>query len=122
MPTMWLGFSRHNLKQGRGDSAAKRLNAIPRRRGTFMRTQAFRVAQDRRINTVRMAQFDAVDEGTAIFKVAASRKDVPAGGRWLTLDADGLSLPNDCYLRLCGEAQKMLAGKARISMTIPMKP
>jgi hypothetical protein len=69
-----------------------------------------------------MAQFDAVDEGTAIFKVAASRQDVPAGGRWLTLDADGLSLPNDWYLRLCGEAQKMLSGKARISMTIPMNP
>lgn len=118
MATMSPGFSRHNLKQGRGDAAAKRLNTIPRCRGTVMRTKACRVAQDRRINTVRMAQFDGVDEGAAIFKVAASKQDVPAKSIWLTLDADGLSLPNDWYLRLRGEAQRMLAGKA----TIPIKP
>ena len=122
MPTMWPGFSWCNLKQDDPEAAAKRLNSIPRRGGVFMWAQACQFAQDPRINTVWMAQFDEVDEGTAIFKVAASRKDVPAGGRWLTLDADGLSLPNDWYLRLCGEAQKMLAGKAWISMTIPLKP
>lgn len=99
MPTMWPGFSWYNQKNG-----ASPLNQVPRLGGKFMWSQAYRYVQNSNINTIWMAQFDEVDEGTAIFKVAATASEVPAQGTWLTLDADGTSLPNDWYLRLCGQA------------------
>ena len=54
------------------------------------------------------AMFDEVDEGTAMFKVAASPRDVPADVPLVTLDVDGEHLPSDWYLRLAREAQKAL--------------
>jgi hypothetical protein len=69
-----------------------------------------------------MAQFDEVDEGTAIYKVASTQREVPAEGKWLTLDADGIELPNDWYLRLVGEAQEMMQGKIGLTDTIPIAP
>ena len=66
-----------------------------------------------------MAQFDEVDEGTAIFKVAKDQSEVPVDGQWLTLDADGESLPHDFYLQLLGEAQKMFAGEIPLTSTLP---
>jgi hypothetical protein len=54
------------------------------------------------------AMFDEVDESTAMFKVAASRRDAPNEVPVVTLDVDGESLPSDWYLRLAREAQKLL--------------
>jgi len=119
MPTMWPGFSWHNLKRKSRDAS---VNQIPRLGGNFMWRQAYRFVADSNINTIWMAQFDEVDEGTAIYKVAATRDDLPAEGNWLALDADGQSLPSDWYLRLCGEAQKMLEGKIRLNSTIHIQP
>jgi hypothetical protein len=59
---------------------------------------------------LKIAMFDEVDEGTAIFKAAAHRKDAPEQGFWLTLDADGAELPSDWYLRLAGEITRMFHG------------
>ena len=117
MPTMWPGFSWHNLK--RGDSP---INSIPRLGGNFMWAQAYRYMTNTKITSIWMAQFDEVDEGTAIFKVASNANEAPAEGDWLTLDADGQSLPSDWYLRLCGEAQKMLEKKISLTSKIPIKP
>ncbi len=69
-----------------------------------------------------MAQFDEADEGTAIFKATATASQLPAEGNWLALDADGQSLPSDWYLRLAGEAQKMLEGMRSLTSTIPISP
>jgi|EP00970_Alexandrium_tamarense_P012376 hypothetical protein len=120
MPTMWPGFSWHNLKHDK--SPQPPINQIPRLGGEFMWSQAFKYAADANIKSIWMAQFDEVDEGTAIYKVAATQNDCPAEGEWLSLDADGVSLPSDWYLRLCGEAQKMLAGEIELSDSIPIKP
>jgi hypothetical protein len=54
------------------------------------------------------AMFDEVDEGTAMFKVAASPRDAPSDVPLVTLDEDGEHLPSDWYLRLAREAQKAL--------------
>jgi hypothetical protein len=54
------------------------------------------------------AMFDEVDEGTAMFKVAPSRRDAPTDVAVVTLDVDGERLPSDWYLRLAREAQKRL--------------
>ncbi|EED86632.1 predicted protein [Thalassiosira pseudonana CCMP1335] len=120
MPTMWPGFSWHNLKHDA--SPQPPINQIPRLGGNFMWQQAYRYVADKNIKTVWMAQFDEVDEGTAIFKVAKNQNEVPADGDWLSLDADGKALPNDWYLRLCGEAQKMLQKKIKLTNKIPIKP
>jgi hypothetical protein len=53
--------------------------------------------------------------------VAKNKQELPAEGNWLTLDADGTTLPNDWYLKLCGEAQKMLLGKIGLTNKIPIK-
>ncbi len=60
---------------------------------------------------LKIAMFDEVNEGTAIFKIAARRQDAPDQGYWLTLDADGADLPSDWYLRLAGEITRMFHGE-----------
>lgn len=57
---------------------------------------------------LHLTQFDECDEATAISKVKAKSSDLPIEGNWLALDADGHDLPPDWYLRLTGEAQRML--------------
>ena len=119
MPTMWPGLSWHNLKS---DVVPRPpINQIPRSGGDFMWKQAHQYVSDANIKTIWMSNFDEVDEGTAIFKVAANKNEVPVQGNWLTLDADGKSLPNDWYLVLCGEAQKMLEGTIKLTSSIPIK-
>ena len=109
------GFSWYNLKGGTSP-----VNSIPRLGGNFMWRQAYRYVNDNNIKTIWMAQFDEVDEGTAIFKVAKNQNELPAEGTWLALNADGTALPNDWYLQLCGEAQKMLLGLRSLTSTIPL--
>ena len=119
MPTMWPGFSWHNLKSEIDPRPA--LNAIPRRGGNFMWTQAYKYAANDDISTIFTAQFDEVDEGTAIFKVAPRKVDLPLPiGGWLSLDADGIDVPSDWYLRLTGEAQRMLDGSRPLTSTLPL--
>jgi hypothetical protein len=127
------------------------MNSIPRLGGRFMWQQAFNYIKNDNVTSIWMAQFDEVDEGkadignetlsfllfvqlidafaplqlstgTAIFKVAATQDDIPAEGKWLTLNADGMNLPNDWYLRLTGEAQKMMRGEINLTDTIPISP
>ena len=123
LPTMWAGFSWHNLQKGkRPINAVPPINAIPRLGGDLLWSQAYRHVADPNVNSIWLAQFDEVDEGTAIFKVAASKSDLPVDGNWLALDADGMSVPSDWYLRLAGEAQSMLEGKTPLSRKIPIDP
>ncbi len=68
------------------------------------------------------AMFDEVDEGTAMYKIAATSNDQPVGVPLVSLDADGTSLPNDWYLRLAGAATQMLRGEIPLTVDIPIKP
>ncbi|KAL3791318.1 hypothetical protein HJC23_006047 [Cyclotella cryptica] len=128
MPTMWPGFSWHNLnRKARHANGSLRaiplvpINSIPRLGGRFMWSQAYRYAENDNITSVWMAQFDEVDEGTAIFKVAKTKHELPAQGNWLTLDVDGDGeIPHDWYLRLCGHAQLMMLGKIEVMETMPI--
>jgi hypothetical protein len=106
MPVVYPGFSWHNLK---GTAA---VNAIPRRGGRFYWRQVARAL--RAGNTmIYGAMFDEVDESTAMFKIAASRRDAPGNPPMVTLDADGETLPSDWYLRLAREAQHRLSDAGR---------
>jgi hypothetical protein len=115
MPVIFPGFSWHNLKP---DS---KQNMIPRLRGEFLWRQAYN-AKMAGAKVLKIAMFDEVNEGTAIFKAASRRKDAPDQGYWLTLDADGRELPSDWYLRLAGEITRMFHGDLRPDSRLPIKP
>jgi hypothetical protein len=109
LPVVFPGFSWHNL------NPAAPLNAIPRRGGRFYWRQVQRALRAG-ATMLYGAMFDEVDEGTAMFKVAASGRDAPTEVATVTLDVDGETLPSDWYLRLAREAQKRL--RARRTGTI----
>ena len=101
LPVVFPGFSWHNM------NPTAPFNRIPRRGGRFYWRQVERALGTG--NTMLYgAMFDEVDEGTAMFKTAASRADAPKDVPTVTLDVDGESLPSDWYLRLAREAQRQL--------------
>jgi hypothetical protein len=101
MPVVFPGFSWHNLNPG------ARLNEIPRRGGRFFWSQVEH-ALGAGNTMLYAAMFDEVDEGTAMFKVAARAREAPAEVPTVTLDIDGVAVPGDWYLRLAREAQLKL--------------
>eukprot|EP00956_Cyclotella_meneghiniana_P018858 scaffold31775_cov79-Cyclotella_meneghiniana.AAC.7 len=119
MPTMWPGFSWHNMNRKKREEnsfeaiPATPINSIPRLGGKFMWSQAYRYVGADSINTIWMAQFDEVDEGTAIFKVARAEHELPAQ------DGEG-EIPRDFYLRLCGWAQRMMLRKIELTEMMPI--
>jgi hypothetical protein len=66
--------------------------------------------------------FDEVNEATAMFKLAARRQDAPDQGYWLTLDADGFTLPSEWYLRLAGEISRGFHGGTPLPAVLPDNP
>ena len=102
MPVVFPGFSWRNMNPGAP------VNQIPRHGGRFLWRQ-IEQALAAGSGMLYGAMFDEVDEGTAMFKVAATARDAPAGIATVTLDADGVQTPADWYLRLAREAQLLLA-------------
>ena len=114
MPVVYPGFSWHNM------NSTAPLNAIPRLGGRFYWRQV--VEALRTGNTMMYgAMFDEVDEGTAMFKVAASASEAPGEVAVVTLDADGQSLPSDWYLQLAREAQKQLRSVRPRTLARPLE-
>lgn len=115
MPVIFPGFSWHNLKPSSPP------NQIPRNRGEFLWREAYN-AKMAGAKALKIAMFDEVNEGTAIFKAASHRRDAPDQGFWLTLDADGANLPSDWYLRLAGEITRMFHGDRAPTPQMPSSP
>ncbi len=115
MPVVFPGFSWSNLMRGMP------INQIPRRGGRFWWTQ-FYEEHTAGASLFFGAMFDEVDEGTAMFEVAETAADVPTTGRFLTLDADGESLPSDFYMSLAGEASRVLRGERVATPDRPIGP
>lgn len=116
MPVVWPGFSWWNLQ-----NHTSPFNKIPRNGGRFFWRQAYN-AQAAGANMIYVAMFDEVDEGTAMFKIAQNASQVPTTGKFLTLNADGENLPSDWYLRLMGEASRMLKLQRPLVATMPSDP
>lgn len=102
LPVIFPGFSWHNLHGGK-------LNAIPRLRGDFLWAQ-FAAARQTGCDMIYVAMFDEVDEGTAIFKCTS---DPPAGAGVNFLGYD--DLPSDHYLKMVGEAGRVLRGESDLT-------
>ena len=114
MPVIFPGFSWHNQKGGPR-------NQIPRYYGAFYWRQMYNVVSAG-CTMVFGAMFDEVDEGTAIFKLAPTAAELPAQGTFVPLNIDGHRLPSDWYLRLSGEAGKMLRREIPLDRQLPIKP
>jgi hypothetical protein len=108
LPVIYPGFSWDNLKRTRPGSTN-----IPRRGGDFFWEQFARAA-DLGLDMAKVAMFDEVDEGTAIFKVTNTP---PRPGHFVTFEGR----PADWYLRLTGEGGRVLRKERRNSRTIPIE-
>lgn len=127
MPVVFPGFSWFNSTRNADPELAKLrkktapLNAIPRQGGCFYWRQAFNVVSAG-ARMIYVAMFDEVDEGTAMYKMAPTRAELPVGVPMVPLDIDGYSLPSDWYLRVAGESAKMLRGAIPLSPQMRIKP
>ncbi len=109
MPVVFPGFSWHNMK---GD----KLDSIPRLDGQFFWSQI--VANKKAgADMLYIAMFDEVDEATAIFK-CSNNPPTSGGTKFLTLNG----LPSDFYLRLAGEAGKLMRDEIPLTETVPVMP
>ncbi|NEB79830.1 xylosidase/arabinosidase [Streptomyces sp. SID14478] len=113
-PVIYPGFAWSNWNGGPR-------NEIPRKAGDFMWQQAAAVARCG-TKSAFIAMFDEYDEATAIAPAATDKSMIPADQYFLTLDADGTSVSSDFYLRLAGEATKMINGSTGITPTVPIPP
>jgi hypothetical protein len=109
MPVVFPGFSWYNLRKGEAPLAQ-----IPRLKGEFLWSQI--VANKKAgADMIYIAMFDEVDEATAIFK-CTDQPPMGNGGTFLTME--GLS--SDYYLRLAGEAGKVLRGEIPLTDNVPV--
>jgi hypothetical protein len=71
------------------------------------------------INTGYIAMFDEYDEGTAIAKMAENSSMIPTNQYFLTLDADGVPVSSDFYLRLAGDINRMFKNQIPVTANHP---
>ena len=99
-------------------------NRCPRDGGTFLWRQIWNALGVAKVDMLYGAMFDEVSEGTAYYKIAESKNDVPANAELLYNDIDHGwdSLPSDWWLRLAGHARGHLNGTEKITKTMPAPP
>ena len=102
MPVLFPGFSWHNMKKDAPQ------NMIPRLGGRFFWKQV-KGAVDAGAESLYLAVFDEIDEGTAFFKCT----NTPPVGESSFITYEGEA--PDHYLWLAGEAAKYLRGELRSS-------
>jgi hypothetical protein len=109
LPVVFPGFSWHNM------NLRSPLDQIPRLQGKFLWTQYVQ-AKKAGATMVYESMFDEVNEGTAIFKCT----DNPPAGDSLFLTFEGL--PSDFYLKLVGQAARMIRGQIPVTDELPVFP
>ncbi|GIO56396.1 MULTISPECIES: carbohydrate-binding protein [Paenibacillus] len=110
-PVIWPGSAWSNMTGGPR-------NENPRLHGDFMWKQAYNV-KSTGIQTGYIAMFDEYDEGTAIAKMAENSSMIPTNQYFLTLDADGVSVSSDFYLRLAGDINRLFKGQIPLTAEHP---
>jgi hypothetical protein len=141
LPNVQPGYSGRNVGFQQHDPNPGPLNQVPRNGGRLYWRQVYDIISAFQIagipaNSMMIwgAQFDEVDEGLAMYKMAPTNAELPAQGafdpsnlnpgrgHFVPLNADGYQLPSDWYLQLAGQAAKMLRGEIPLSATIPIQP
>lgn len=95
--------------------AAPVLPVVPRRNGNFLWEQFVAASKAGGINSVFIAMFDEVNEGTQILKVT---NHPPTQAPFLTYEGS----TNDYYLKLVGLGESLLKQGTPISPVIPVSP
>ena len=112
LPVAFPGFSWQNLERAHGRDAE--LNAIPRRGGRFLWSQALATHQAG-ARMLYIAMFDEMNEATAIFKCT---NDPPVGpSAFLTYEG----LPSDHYLWLTGRIGQLMRGEIEPTPDMPTR-
>ena len=111
MPVVFPGFSWQNLKKSQDTFSS--LNSIPRLKGEFLWRQLYN-AVDAGAQTIYVAMFDEMDEGTCIFKV---ENDPPSNALSQFTNYEGL--PSDYYLWLTGKGGEALRGEIALTVNQP---
>ncbi len=126
LPVVFPGFSWQNLKGEKWDH-------IPRLGGSFLWRQIYKAIAQGGATMIYQAMFDEVDEGTAIFKctndppvaeapLVVSTPFLPTGNAsYPPYDISDAQLPSDHYLRLVGQAGRMLRGEIEPQATMPAR-
>ncbi len=108
-PLAFPGFSWRNMP-GKENSVQ-----IPRNKGSFFWKQ-LAGAVEAGAEMIYVAMFDEIDEGTAIFKCAHEVPVAAPGSTFVPIEPE---IGNDLYLRLCGEAARMLRREKPLEMQLP---
>ncbi|MCW3058368.1 MAG: hypothetical protein JWQ02_189 [Capsulimonas sp.] len=93
-------------------------NQYPRNHGDFMWAQ-FAAMRNAGASSVYISMFDEMNEATSIFKCAEDTSMIPVNNWFLTLDADGVHVASDYYLRLTCDGGKMIKGSIPYQTTHP---
>jgi hypothetical protein len=95
-------------------------NHTPRIQGEFMWQQVTNI-ESLGITSMYVAMFDEYDEATAILSTADGYDMIPTNQYFLTTSADGVYISPDFYLRLTGNATRVIKGidPATENVTIP---
>ncbi|MGS2740959.1 glycoside hydrolase family 71/99-like protein [Sinomicrobium sp. M5D2P17] len=115
VPSVYPGFSWHNLSRFEFPDDIKPSGSIPRQGGRFY-WQQIETALNAGVRMLYVAMFDEVNEGTAIFK---GSDNPPVSEHAEFIDMDGV--PSDHYLWLTGEAAKMLKGEIPVTQQMPQR-
>jgi hypothetical protein len=110
-PVCFPGFAWSNWNGGNP-------NQIPRKHGDFMWRQFYNV-RSKNITNAYVAMFDEYDEATGIAKAAENSSMIPTNQYFLTLDADGVKVSSDFYLRLTQDGAKMIKKEAALQENHP---
>lgn len=113
VPCVYPGFSWHNLSMHEFPDDVKPVGSIPRQGGRFY-WQMLSTAIQSGASMLYVAMFDEINEGTAIFKCS----DNPPKGKEVSfLPIEGKS--SDLYLKLTGEAARMLRREIPLQTSMP---
>ncbi|MDF2187847.1 glycoside hydrolase family 71/99-like protein [Paraflavitalea sp. CAU 1676] len=113
VPLVFPGFSWGNLKMD-----ATQYNSIPRYKGDFLWKQVAG-AKNQGAQSLYVAMFDEIDEGTAIYK-CARESELPLHGSRKFVGIEN-EVASDYYLWLTGEAGKWFHGAAGYTATKPIR-
>jgi hypothetical protein len=115
VPLVYPGFSWGNLQED-----ISLYNQIPRNKGDFMWKQIVG-AKQAEAESLYVAMFDEIDEGTAIYKVL-NQKNVPLNGsqgkKFVGIEDD---LPTDYYLWLTGQGASWFHNEGNYGKTKPVR-
>ncbi len=97
-------------------------NKNPRDGGNYLWKQVYEVCKLKN-KFIYVAMYDEIDEGTAMYKMAETIEYCPVVDPLLVpLNEDGYDLPDDWYLRIGSEIQKMIEGSSPLVSILPLKP